>query len=425
MAEKASPRASAPPSLHGAEWLKRPETARVFEVLSGDGIETRAVGGAVRDALLGGDVTEVDFATTAVPEKVMARVRKAGLKAVPTGIAHGTVTVIADGVPFEVTTLRRDVETFGRHAKVAFTEDWAEDARRRDFTLNALYAGRDGTLFDPLGGYEDLVAGRVRFIGDAQARIKEDYLRILRFFRFNAYYGKGALDDVGLLACVRQRGGLAQLSAERVCGELKRILVAPQAVPAVEALFDYGLLTEILGSAPRLARFARLVAIETALGREASAPLRLAALAVFVAEDAPRLAARFKLSNADQALLALGAEETLDRGLPDESAAKELLYRRGADAYAPRVLLAWAASGAAADDADWGRAFGLPERWQVPEFPVRGPDVTAVANLKGPKLGEMLRRLEQAWIDGGFAMDRDQLLAQVAMLSQKSPKQDQ
>ena len=206
-------RVSAPPSLKDAEWLKRPETGRVFAALSAPGVETRAVGGAVRNTLLGLPVTEVDLATTAVPDKVMALTRKAGLKAVPTGIEHGTVTVIAGGVPFEVTTLRRDVETFGRHATVAFTEDWEKDARRRDFTLNALYAGSDGTVFDPLGGYPDLEAGRVRFIGDAEARIKEDYLRILRFFRFNAYYGKGPFDREGLEASVRLRDGMEQLSA--------------------------------------------------------------------------------------------------------------------------------------------------------------------------------------------------------------------
>ena len=298
---------SAPPSLKDAPWLKRPETARVFAALAAPGVETRAVGGAVRDSLLGLPVKEVDLATTALPQQVMALAVKAGLKAVPTGIEHGTVTVIADGVPFEVTTLRRDVETFGRHATVAFTDDWQEDARRRDFTLNALYAASDGTLFDPLGGYDDVLAGRVRFIGDAEARIKEDYLRILRFFRFNAYYGKGPFDRQGLRACVTLRGGMAQLSAERVAGEVRRILVAPQAMRAVEALFDYGLLAAILGGVPRLGRFGRLVAIEEALRREPDAMTRLAALAVFVSEDAGRLAARLHLSNAEQAVLALGA----------------------------------------------------------------------------------------------------------------------
>ena len=263
MIEHAVKRAAAPPpSLKDAAWLQQSETKRVFAALAAPGIETRAVGGAVRDTLLGLPVSEVDLATTALPEKVIALARGADLKAVPTGIEHGTVTLVAGGVPFEVTTLRRDVETFGRHATVAFTEDWEEDARRRDFTLNALYAGSDGELFDPLGGYADLVAGRVRFIGDAEARIKEDYLRILRFFRFNAYYGKGAFDAEGLAACVRLRDGLDLLSAERVAGELRQLLVAPQAVRAVEALFDYGLLTQLLGGVPRLMRFERLVAAE-------------------------------------------------------------------------------------------------------------------------------------------------------------------
>jgi poly(A) polymerase len=416
MAEQDPPRIHAPKSLHGAGWLNRPETRAVFGALSGDGAETRAVGGAVRDALLGLEVTDVDFATTAVPEKVMARARGAGLKAIPTGLAHGTVTVVADGTAFEVTTLRRDVETFGRHATVAFTQDWAEDAQRRDFTLNALYAEADGTLYDPLHGYEDLAAGRVRFIGDARARIEEDYLRILRFFRFNAYYGRGPLDEGGLAACVRARAGLAQLSAERIWAELKRILIAPRAEAGIAALFDYGLLSDVLGGAPRLGRLARMIAIEAAQGREASAPLRLAALCVFVAEDAPRLAARFKLSNADQALLALGANETFDRALPEEGATKRLLYRLGAEAYAAKLALAWSASGAAADDADWARALTLPERWQAPSFPLRGSDIMALG-IEGPAIGETLRGLETDWIDGGFAEEREALLAKAKILA--------
>ncbi|MEZ5827448.1 MAG: CCA tRNA nucleotidyltransferase [Hyphomicrobiales bacterium] len=424
MPEQTHPRADALPSLKEAAWLKTHEMARVFAALSGDDVETRAVGGAVRNALLGLPVTEVDLATTALPDTVMALARKAKLKAIPTGKEHGTVTVVANGVAFEVTTLRRDVETFGRHAKVAFTKDWTEDAQRRDFTLNALYVGSDGTVLDPLGGYADLKAGRVRFIGNPQARIEEDYLRILRFFRFNAYYGKEPLDAAGLAACVRLRGGLAQLSAERIAAELKRILVAPQAIAAVEALFDYGLLTVVLEAAPRLARFENLIAVEAALARPANPALRLAALAMFVAEDASRLAARFKLSNAEQAILALGADETLDRALPDEAAAKRLLYRLGPDAYVSQGLLAWAASGAKPDNADWQRALTLPERWQTPEFPVRGPDVISACNVEGPAVGEILRQLEADWIAGGFASSRDDLLSSAVKLSQKSPKQD-
>ncbi len=414
---------SASPSLKDAEWLKRPETVRVFAALNTDGVMTRAVGGAVRNALLGLPVTEVDLATTALPEQAMALARKAGLKAVPTGIEHGTVTVVADGVPFEVTTLRRDVETFGRHATVAFTEDWEEDARRRDFTLNALYAGSDGTVFDPLCGYADLIAGRVRFIGDAEARINEDYLRILRFFRFNAYYGKGPLDPEGLQASVRLRAGLDQLSAERVGAELRRLLVAPQAMQAVEALFDYGLLPGLLGSVPRLERLNRLTAIEEALGLAPDATVRLAALAVFVEEDAERLAARLRLSNAEQAVLALGAADHAASGLPDDGAAKRALYQLGPSAFRARVLIAWADSGAPPNDQNWREALSLAERWQVPSFPLRGADIMALG-LEGPEIGAILRRLEAEWIAAGFASSREELLARATELSRKSTKQD-
>jgi poly(A) polymerase len=422
MTEQAAKRAAMPPpSLKDAAWLQQSETKRVFAALAAPGIETRAVGGAVRNTLLGLPVTEVDLATTALPEKVIALARGADLKAVPTGIEHGTVTLVANGVPFEVTTLRRDVETFGRHATVAFTQDWAEDARRRDFTLNALYAGSDGELFDPLGGYADLVAGRVRFIGDAQARIKEDYLRILRFFRFHAYYGKGPLDAEGLAACVRLRDGLDQLSPERVAGELRKLLVAPQAVRAVEALFDYGLLTQLLGGVPRLMRFERLVAAELALGLAPDAALRLAALAVFVQEDAERLAARLRLSNNELAVLALGAEDHAAAELPDEEAAKRALYQLGPCSFEAHVLLASADAGIPPDDQNWRQALRLADRWQVPEFPLRGPDIMALG-AKGPAVGEILRQVEAEWVAGGFAASREELLARASELSRKLPK---
>jgi tRNA nucleotidyltransferase/poly(A) polymerase len=422
MPEHRSQRDQALPSLKDAEWLKRPETRRVFEALSAPGIASRAVGGAVRNALLGLEVKDVDLATTAIPDKVMTLARKAGLKAVPTGIEHGTVTVVADGVPFEVTTLRRDVETFGRHATVSFTEDWGEDARRRDFTLNALYADRDGTVFDPLGGYADLTAGRIRFIGDAEARIKEDYLRILRFFRLNAHYGIGAFDQAGLDASVRLRAGLEQLSAERVAAELRRLLIAPQAMRGIEALYDYGLLTEVLAAVPRIERLARLIAIETALGLQPEAALRLAALAVFVREDAVRLAARLHLSNAEQAILELGSSEAIVQGLPDEDVAKRGLYALGRSNFPLAVLIAWAESGDPPADAEWHRAYTLSERWEAPAFPVRGADILAY-DVKGPDVGEMLRRLERTWIDSGFAASREELLARVAESSRTLPKQ--
>ena len=406
-------RRSVAPSLAGVEWLDLPETRAVLAALNSDGVETRAVGGAVRNTLLGLPVTEIDLATTAEPERVIALAGQAGFKAVPTGIDHGTVTIVAEGKPFEVTTLRRDVETFGRHAKVAYTTSWEEDAGRRDFTLNALYADRDGNVFDPIGGYGDLQAGRVRFIGEAEARIKEDYLRILRFFRFHAYYGKGPMDAEGLHAAVRLREGLAQLSAERIAGEMRRILVAPGAVGAVEALFDYGLLTNVLGSVPRLVRFERLVAIDEANGLASNAALRLAALAVFVEEDVARLADRLRLSNAERTVLALGAFG-IDAALPADEAAKALLYRLGPDSYRSRLLLAWADADACPDDGEWRKVLALSDRWQAPVFPIGGNDVMALGELKGPDIGELLKRLERDWIASGFALDRDQLLAKAS-----------
>lgn len=423
MAETVPKRLEAPPSLKEASWLQRPETMRVFAALSGEGVETRAVGGAVRNALIGEAVHEVDLATTALPETVMARARKSGLKAIPTGITHGTVTVVADGVPFEVTTLRRDVETFGRHATVTFTDSWEEDARRRDFTLNALYAGQDGTVFDPLGGYADLVAGRVRFIGNAEERIKEDYLRILRFFRFNAYYGKGAFDPEGLRAAVRLRGGLERLSAERIAAELKRLLVAPRALRGIEAMFDYGLLPGLLGGVPRIERFKRLLAIETALKRAPDPMLRLSALAVFVEEDAERVAERLRLSNAEQAALALGAIRCEAAKFPGEIEARRALYRLGPASFPAYALIAWAECGADPEDATWRAALNLPERWQAPAFPLRGADL-AELGFEGPEIGATLRELEAEWVTEGFSLSRADLLARAKRVSRKSPKRD-
>ena len=248
-----------PPNLAGADWLTRPQTRAVLAALAAKGFAARAVGGAVRNALLGRTVGDIDIATSARPEEVIAAARAAGLAAVPTGIDHGTVTVIADQVPYEVTTLRRDVATDGRHATVAFTDDWEADARRRDFTLNALYCDAEGQVFDPLGGYPDLVAQRVRFIGDAHERIREDYLRILRFFRFTAEYAAGPPDAAGLAACVSEREGLTRLSAERVRQELLRLLVAPRAAELVRAMQDYGILALVLPAAPRPALLAVLL----------------------------------------------------------------------------------------------------------------------------------------------------------------------
>jgi poly(A) polymerase len=405
------------PRLAGADWLVRPPTQAVFAALAARGHVARAVGGAVRNALLGRPVVDVDIATTARPEEVIAAVRAAGLSAVPTGIAHGTVTVIADRVAYEVTTLRRDVETHGRHATVAFTDDWEADARRRDFTINALYCSADGDVLDPLGGAADIEARRVRFIGDARERIREDYLRILRFFRLTAEYAAGAPDAEALTACVLEHDGLARLSAERVRGELMRLLVAARGPELVDSMLDYGLLPLVLGAAPRPTLLHRLAHLEPALGREPDAVLRLAMLAVEVPEDADRLAEHLRLANDERAHLAAATGPSPDLGpAVPEAAARAFLYAEGPAAFHSRVLVNWARSSASSDSPAWRERLALPERWQAPRFPLGGADVMAFGVQAGPRVGELLRAVEAWWIAGDFAADEQALRVELQRL---------
>ncbi|MGA9765993.1 MAG: CCA tRNA nucleotidyltransferase [Rhodomicrobium sp.] len=399
------------PSVTNADWFLRPETQAIFACLNREGFEVRAVGGAVRNALLGRPVTEVDFATAATPEDTLRLAADAGIKSVPTGIAHGTVTLIVNGAPFEVTSLRRDVETDGRHATVAFGSDWAEDARRRDFTMNALYADAQGKVHDPLGGLSDLRAGRVRFVGDPVQRIREDYLRILRFFRFSAEYAQGGFDRDGLAAATRERMGLMRLSRERVRMELLRILIPRRAGEAIKIMDETGLLLLLLGGVARRVRFERLCKIEAALELEPDPILRLAALGVFVEEDAVRLTDRLRLSSQEakelEGLSAISPRVSAQLG---KAALEVLLYKLGARGYLGRLLLAWAASEAAPDDKDWHSAASLAAKWQRPSFPLGGADLIALGLKPGPALGALLKDLEEQWIAGGFTAGREALL---------------
>jgi tRNA nucleotidyltransferase/poly(A) polymerase len=411
MTGKAPPPSSDQLSVATAPWFVRPETQAVFACLNQDGFEVRAVGGAVRNALAGRAVTEVDFATTATPDDVTRLAAKAGLKIKPTGLAHGTVTLIAGSVPFEVTTLRRDVETHGRHATVAFGTDWTEDARRRDFTMNALYADAQGRVHDPLGGLGDLRAGRVRFVGEASARIREDFLRTLRFFRFSADYATGEFDREGVSATIQERAGLRKLSRERVRMELLRILVARRAGEAVEVMDQSGLLLLLLGGVVQRTRFERLCQMEVALGLAPDAILRLAALGVFVEEDAARLSAKLRLFSQEASqLAALAAIRPNVHASMDKTSLEQLLYWLGRQAYLGRLLMAWASSGAASDDGAWRFASGLAASWQRPEFPLKGADLVALGVKPGPALGALLKDLEEEWAAGGFTADRQMLL---------------
>ncbi len=399
------------PSLAGQPWLARAQT--VMQALGVAGVEARAVGGAVRNALMGLPVDEVDLATTATPDKTIKACEAAGLKCVPTGLAHGTVTVLADGSAYEVTTLREDVETFGRHAKVAYTADWAADARRRDFTMNALYCAADGTVSDPLGGWADLNARRVRFIGDPAERIREDYLRILRFFRFQAEVGQGTLDAGGLAACVRERHGLASLSAERVRSEIVKLLSAADPLAGIGPMFDFGLLSPLLCAAPRPNVLSRLVAAEREVSAPVDAILRLSALAVATIDDIPSLADRLRLSNAERDGLIVIDHSAANLEALTDPAARRALYRDGARQWQRRALAA-AAAGAGVR---WRTLYALPQSWQAPRFPLRGADALALGIAPGPRVGDLLARVEAWWIEGDFAADEAALRQRLAEMA--------
>lgn len=389
-----------------AAWLKGGALPRLLAALDTNGEEARAVGGAVRNALLAEPVHEIDVATTATPDEVTRRVTAAGFKAVPTGIAHGTVTVVIDGAPYEVTTLRKDVETFGRHATVEFGRDWEGDAHRRDFTINALSVTRDGKVHDYTGGLADLGDRRIRFIGEAKARIEEDYLRILRFFRFHATYGAGEPDAEGVAACIAARAGLAQLSRERVRTEMMKLLAARRAVPALQVMAEIGLLLDVIGGVPNVVHAARMAEIEQALALPADPARRLAALAVVVAEDAERLWQRLRLANKEYERLA-GMAEGWRRISPDLSgqAQRVLIYRLGPELFADQALLGFARAQAQANDAAWQALATLPQRWSAPAFPLKAADFIKRGVAQGPALGAALRAAESAWLAADFPSD--------------------
>ncbi len=377
--------------------LDRPDLARLLGVLDRDGEETRIVGGAVRNALIGRGVTEIDLATTALPEVTTERARRAGFKPVPTGIAHGTVTVVVEGTPFEVTTLREDVETDGRHALVRFGRDFDADARRRDFTMNALSMGRDGLIHDATGGLDDLAARRLRFIGEARQRIREDYLRTLRFFRFHAEYAEGSIDPDGFDAAIRERDGLDHLSRERVRAELVKLIVAPRAVETLGLLSESGLLARVTGGVVDFGQLAR-AADRDAMGR-------LAAALVGVREDAERLRERLRLSNGEHDRLDAYAHALARlRSAPLVHAAdlRRVAFAHGLDA----LLDATAALGREARPVLDLDARDLLARYRegreaAPVFPVSGRDIVAEGVPPGPEIGRRLAEARTAWLAAG------------------------
>jgi tRNA nucleotidyltransferase/poly(A) polymerase len=384
-------------------WLNKPPLASLLAALNGGGEEARVVGGSVRNALLGEDVVEWDIATTALPPEVIARSQKQGWKTAPTGIDHGTVTVIIGGHPFEVTTLREDVETDGRHAVVRFGRDFRADAFRRDFTINAISLAPDGQLHDYAGGLDDIAARRVRFIGEADQRIAEDYLRILRLFRFHARYGSGPIDAESLSAAIRGREGLRRLSAERVHAELLKLVMAVGAGDVLAEIDRAGFLTIILGGVARVTALRRLIILEARFGIAPDAVRRLATLSLFTRDDAARLTKRLRLSNAEaKRFTSMAAILESERGIPSPERAKELLYRLGLPAFEDAML----ALAAHLPDEDFAEIFALPNGWRAPRPPFGGKDIARLGVEPGPRVGRILARAEQSWINEGFPDSR-------------------
>jgi len=409
-------------SLGAPPWMTHPATRAVIAALEAAGGAgcARFVGGCVRNAVLKQPVADIDIATTLTPDAVTRALAAAGLKAVPTGIDHGTVTAVAQGRPFEITTLRRDVETDGRRAVVAFTTDWAEDAQRRDFRLNALYADPAGRLYDPTaGGLADARAGRIVFVGDPDTRIREDALRILRFFRFLAWYGRGEPDAAGLAACARLRDLIAGLSAERVSAELLKLLAAEDPRPAARLMAQTGVLAVALPEAQGLDRFERLVGIETEMLFTWDALLRLAALLPDDPVRAIAVAERLRLSGAqrDRLAAALNPEPRLVSWMsPRET--RRLVYRLGVEPFCDRATLAWAASGRPAATTQWRAQLPTAQSWTPPRFPLTGEEVMAAGVAKGPLVGEVLREVEAWWVENDFPDDKLALIERLKAVAQ-------
>ncbi len=413
---------SQPDRLEIQDWMVAAETRQVVAALTAGGGEVRFVGGCVRDALAGRPVNDVDIATADKPESVMALLRDAGIKVIPTGLDHGTVTAVAGHKPFEITTLREDVETDGRRAVVAFTDDWMADASRRDLTFNAMSCSPDGHLFDPFGGRADLAAGRVRFVGDPRARIEEDYLRLLRFFRFHAHYGRVRPDEALLAAMTALAPRLRSLSGERLRVEFLKLLAAGDPLPALALMRDHAILQAFLPEAGDLATLERLLT-QGEVGHD-DPVMRLAALLPAQRPPAAAVAGRLRFSGAQTEKLerladpppaVKAARRGLDAATDAEAvrvALRGALYRAGASAVADDLVLQ-----AARDNSDVEQlqaALGQVVTWTPRRFPLNGSDVLALGVQPGPQVGDLLEAVETWWIERDFAPDRKACLAELS-----------
>ncbi|MFY9287241.1 MAG: CCA tRNA nucleotidyltransferase [Alphaproteobacteria bacterium] len=390
-------------------WLQKDALRCIFRAIRAAGGEARVVGGAVRDSLLGRPVNEFDMAVNLPPEKVMGALTAAKIKVVPTGIDHGTVTAVIDHKGYELTTLRHDLETDGRHAKVAFTDDWQADAARRDFTMNALYVDEAGKIYDYFDGRKDLKEGRVRFIGEARARIQEDHLRILRFFRFYSCYGKGAADEIGLVASKELASLIPTLSAERIWREVIKLLGAGNPLPTWKLMIDNDVLSYTLPQALNISRLENLLALEKQHDREPSALVRLAALLPKDAKAASTVAEEMKLSKREaETLQILAILPDQLKGKLDPVPFRSKLYEHGVEVTEEAALLL------ATEDrsADIKTALEVASLWDSPSLPIQGEDILRLGVAAGPKVGQILRHVEAWWMIEDFRPNRDECLSE-------------
>ena len=408
-----------------SKWLSAAPTQRLFAALPKD--SARFVGGCVRNALLGEPVADYDIATTVEPHEVAKYLKAANIAVHETGIAHGTLTAVVDGTVFEVTTLRKDVSTDGRRATVEFTKGWAEDARRRDFTINALYADLSGEIFDPTEqGLDDIKVRKVRFVGNAETRIEEDYLRILRFFRFNAWYAADkALDGAGLTACRELKAGLKSLSSERVWSELKKLLSAPNIMGkgpfrTVNVMSVNGILETLLPEASNAEGLQLICALEESKSLSPDPYLRLMAMSTRDELAMARLCKRLKMSNKEKTRLMYwaGDQTSLQPGLPDKET-KIAIYTAGQQVAMDRALIRSAGASDPIEAAAWWALYETARDWQRPEFPVTGKDLIAMGIPHGEKLGKALTALKALWIRSGFKVEKPQLMVAAKMLFKK------
>lgn len=377
--------------------LKSKPLAILMDILNSDGVNARMVGGCVRDALLGRKIIDVDIACSLPPEVSMRRFEQAEVKTIPTGLKHGTITAVIKGQHFEITTLRRDLETDGRHAKVVYTGDWIEDAARRDFTFNALYLDDNGSLYDPCEGLKDLDAKQVRFIGEAEERIKEDALRILRFFRFAAQIGGGELDKAGLAACVENKNLINHLSGERLAQELFKILAADNVVPILKIMDKAGILAEILPDYKNCEKACNYIPFEET-ARRCDVLARLSCLTFGKAGDIGR---HLKLSNQQLKVLKRYQDHNIIvHDTMTKQEARKFIYLFGRDVFMFAVL----------DYGLTGELIEYAENWEKPTFPVLGRDLIKTGVKAGPVLGQMLKKLETEWVQSDFNLSREELL---------------